>query len=73
MLYLALKTLVSYRISQCTDCLPWKKLMQKFAIFTRVYSPLGRHWEGYLPVLRLYKKHAHNLEYKRLICYSCEL
>ena len=36
-------------------------------------GPLGRHREDYLPVHRLYKEHAHKLEYKCLICYLCEL
>ena len=36
-------------------------------------GPLGRHREGYLPVFRLYKEHTLKSEYKRLICYSCEL
>ena len=79
MLYPALKTLVSYhfvRISLLTDCLPQQKLAQKFAILTCAYRLIvasqrfifvvhwGRCQEGYLPVFRLYKEHAHNLEYK---------
>ena len=57
--------------------------MQKFAILIHAYRlimaslllfcrPLGSRWECYLPVPRLYKEHAHKLEYKCLICYSFE-
>ena len=57
-----------------------QKLTQKFTILTSMYrqsgqlifrscGPLGRCQEGYLPALRLYKEHAHKLEYERLLCY----
>ena len=36
-------------------------------------GPLVRRQEAYSPALRLYKEHAHKLEYECPICYSCEL